>query len=204
MSCHCSVDVSTGCTGAAGPFLLGGTYTGRLYSGVATLVCLDFAFLVFSVFLGRHFPTSASGTQASEFVCRCNVIPEVQWVVTATDSSFLEITVVKYKSGEFAFLSKPSGVSVFLSSCLFAKAVSCCNSYEVETECPNPFNKSITLVEPVQCLTVIASATCFGVGSPPPLMIRTQYLGRLRPISSQNFHFQCPHTHQRLVLLQVQ
>ena len=50
MSCHCSVEVSTGCTGAAGPFLLGGTYTGRLYSRVATLVCLDFAFLVFSVF----------------------------------------------------------------------------------------------------------------------------------------------------------
>ena len=38
--------------------------------------------------------------------------------------------------------------------------------YELETECPNPFKKSITLVEPVQRLTVIASATCFGVGSP--------------------------------------
>ena len=126
-------------------------------------------FLSSQVFGGRHSPTSASGTQASQFVCRCNVIPEVQWVVPVTDSFFLEITVVKYKSGEFVFLSKPTGVNVFLSSCLFARAVSCCNSYEVETECPNPFNKSITLVEPVQCLTVIASATCFGVGSPPSL-----------------------------------
>ena len=107
-SCHCSVDVSTGCTGAAGPFLLGGTYTGRLYSGVATLVCLDFAFLVFSVFWGRHSPTSASGTQASQFVCRCIVIPDVQWVVPVRDNFFLEITVVKYKSGDFFFfLSVP-------------------------------------------------------------------------------------------------
>ena len=65
------------------------------------------------------------------------------------------------------FLSKLSGVSVFLSSCLFARAVSCCNTYELEIECPNPFNKSFTLVEPVQCLTVIASATCFGVGFLP-------------------------------------
>ena len=56
MSCHCSVEVSTECTGAAGPFLLGGTYTGRLYSRVATLVCLDFAFLVFSFFWGQAFP----------------------------------------------------------------------------------------------------------------------------------------------------
>ena len=65
------MEVSTGCTGAAGPFLLGGTYTGRLYSRVATLVCLDFAFLVFSVIVfcfrfvfDRHSPTSASGIQA--------------------------------------------------------------------------------------------------------------------------------------------
>ena len=121
MSCHCSVEVSTGCTGAAGPFLLGGTYTGRLYSRVATLVCLDFAFLVFSVivflcvFFGRHSPTSASGTQASQFVCRCNVIPEVQWVVPVTDSFFLEITVVKYKSGEFSCCCQNPQVSVFFS-----------------------------------------------------------------------------------------
>ena len=101
------------------------------------------------------------------------------------------------------FLSKPSDVSVFLSSCLFARAVSCCNTYELETECPNLFNKPVTLAEPVQCLAVVASVTCFGVGF-SPLMIRTQYLGRLRPISSPNFHFQCPLTHQRLVLLQVQ
>ena len=106
MSCHCSVEVSTGCTGAAGPFLLGGAYTGRLYSGVAVLVCLDFAFLVFSVFEGKHSQTSAPGTQASQFVCRYNVIPEVQWVVPVTDSFFLEITVVKYKSGEFVFFVK--------------------------------------------------------------------------------------------------
>ena len=148
MSCHCSVEVSTGCTGAAGPFLLGGTYTGRLYSRVATLVCLDFAFLVFSVFWGKHSPTSASRTQTSLFVCRCIVIPEVQWMVPVPDRFFLEITVVKYKSGKFVvFFSKPSGVtvSVFLSSCLFARVVSCCNMYELETECPNPFKKSITL-----------------------------------------------------------
>ena len=97
MSCHCSVEVSTGCTGAAGPFLLGGLYTGRLYSRVATLVCLDFAFVVFSVvvlllllfgFFCRHSPTSASGIQASQFVCRCNVIPEVQWVVPVPGSFF--------------------------------------------------------------------------------------------------------------------
>ncbi len=56
MSCHCSVEVSTGCTGAAGPFLSGGTYTGGLYTRVATLVCLGFAFLVFSVFFGQAFP----------------------------------------------------------------------------------------------------------------------------------------------------
>ena len=99
------MEVSTGCIGAAGSFLLGGTYTGRLYSGVATLFCLNFAFCVFSVVRGKHFPTSASGTQASQFVCRCNVIPEVQWVVRVTDSVFLEIIVVKYKSGKF-FLVK--------------------------------------------------------------------------------------------------
>ena len=98
----------------AGPFLLGGTHTGRLYSRVATLVCLDFAFLVFSVFWGRHSPTFASGTQATQFVCRCHVIPEVQWVVPVTDSFFLEITVVKYKSGEFVFCQNPQ-VSVFFS-----------------------------------------------------------------------------------------
>ena len=124
MSCRCSVEVSTGCTGAAGPFLLGGTYTGRLYSRVATLVCLDFAFVVFSVvvlllllfgFFCRHSPTSASGIQASQFVCRCNVIPEVQWVVPVTDSFFLEITVVKYKSGEFSCCCQNPQVSVFFS-----------------------------------------------------------------------------------------
>ena len=104
MSCHCSVDVSTGCTGAAGPFLLGGTYTGRLYSGVATLVCLDFAFLVFSVVWGKHSPTSASGTQALQFLCRFIIISEVQWVVPVPDSFFREIIVVKYKSGEFVFV----------------------------------------------------------------------------------------------------
>ena len=114
MCCHCSAEVSTGCTGAAGPFLFGGTYTGRLYSGGATLVCLDFAFLVFSVVWGKHSPTSASGTQAPQFVCRCIIITEVQWVVPVTDSFFLEITVVKFKSGEFAFCQNPM-VSVFFS-----------------------------------------------------------------------------------------
>ena len=115
MSCHWSVEISTGCTGAAGPFLSGVTDTGRLYSRIATLVCLDFAFLVFSVFWGRHSPTSASGTQASEIVCLCNVIPEVQLVVPVPDSFFLEITVVKVKSGEFVFGQTPK-VSVFYSS----------------------------------------------------------------------------------------
>ena len=116
MSCHCSVDVSTGCSGAAGPFLLGRTYTGRLYSRVATLVCLDFAFLVFSVFWGKHSPTSASRTQTSLFVCRCIVIPEVQWMVPVPDRFFLEITVVKYKSGEFVFCQNPQvSLSVFFS-----------------------------------------------------------------------------------------
>ena len=86
MSCHCSVEVSTGCTGAAGPFLSGGTYTGGLYSRVATLVCLGFAFLVFSVFLGKHSPTSSSGTQTAQFVCRCIVISEAQWVVPVPDT----------------------------------------------------------------------------------------------------------------------
>ena len=118
MSCHCSVEVSTGCSGAAGPFLLGRTYTGRLYSRVATLVCLDFAFLVFSVFWGRHSPTSASGTQPSQFVCRCIVILKVQRVVPVPDSFFLEITVVKYKSGKFVvvFFQNPQvSLSVFFS-----------------------------------------------------------------------------------------
>ena len=141
MSCHCSVEVSTGCTGAAGPFLLGGTYTGRLYSRVATLVCLDFAFLVFSVIVFCFVFLFLAGIPQHllqehkhySFVCRCNVIPEVQWVVPVPDSFFLEITVVKVKSGEFVFWSNPSGVSVFLFSCLFARAVLCCNTYEVET-----------------------------------------------------------------------
>ena len=53
MSCHCSVEVSTGCTGAPGSFLLGGIHTGRLYSGVATLVYLGFAFLVHARTLNR-------------------------------------------------------------------------------------------------------------------------------------------------------
>ena len=104
MSCHRSVEVATGCIGAARPFLLGGTYTGRLYSGVATLFCLNFAFCVFSVVRGKHFPTSASGTQASQFVSRCIVIPDVQWVAPVRDNFFLEITVVKYKIGEFLFV----------------------------------------------------------------------------------------------------
>ena len=116
MSCHCSVEVSTGCTGAAGPFLSGGTYTGGLYTRVATLVCLGFAFLVFSVFLGKHSPTSASGTQTAQFVCRCIVISEAQWVVPVPDSFFLEITVVKYKSGEFVLCQNPRvSLSVFFS-----------------------------------------------------------------------------------------
>ena len=116
MSCHCSVEISTECTGAAGPFLLGGTYTGRLYSRVATPVCLDFAFLVFSVFWGEHSPTSASGTQTPQFVCRCIVIPEVRCLVPVPDSFSLEITVVKYKSGEFVFCQNPQvSLSVFFS-----------------------------------------------------------------------------------------
>ena len=106
------MEVSTGCTGAAGPFLLvqctetSTLYTSRLYSRVATLVCLDFAFLVFSVVWRKHSPTSTSGTQASWFVCRCIIIPEVQWVVPVSDSFFpLEISVVKYKrGGEFVFV----------------------------------------------------------------------------------------------------
>ena len=110
------MEVSTGCTGAAGPFLLGGTYTGRLYSRVATLVCLDCAFLVFSVVWGKHSPTSASGTQTSQFVCRCIVFPEVQCVVPVPDSFFLEITVVKYRSGELVFCQNPQvSLSVFFS-----------------------------------------------------------------------------------------
>ena len=114
MTCHCSVEVSTGCAGAAGPFFLGGTYTGRLHSGAASLVCLDFAFLVCSVVWSKHSPMSASGTQASQFVCRCIVIPEVQWVVPVPGSFFhLEITVVKYKSGEFLFVCQNPHVSVF-------------------------------------------------------------------------------------------
>ena len=114
MSCHCWAEVSTGCAGAACPFLLGGTYTGRLYSRVATLVCLGCAFLIFSVFEGKHSQTSAPGTQASQFVCRCIVFPEVQCVVPVPDSFFLEITVVKYKSGELVFCQNPQ-VSVFFS-----------------------------------------------------------------------------------------
>ena len=181
MSCHCSVEVSTGCTGAAGPFLLGGLYTGRLYSRVATLVCLDFAFVVFSVvvlllllfgFFCRHSPTSASGTQASQFVCHCNVIPEVQWVVPVTDSFFLEITVVKYKSGELVFCQNPQ-VSVF-----FSPVVCLLERYHVVTRMRLRLSALIHLRSqslwlsqsntlpslPVQHVSVLASP------SPPPMI----------------------------------
>ena len=116
MSCHCSVEVSTGCTGAAGPFLLGGTYTGRLYSRVATLVCLDFAFLVFSVVWSKYSPMSASGTQALQFVCRCIIIQEVQcflFVLFFVVVCVCEITVVKFKSSEFVFCQNPQAPVFF-------------------------------------------------------------------------------------------